>query len=158
MGRLFPTYLIAQPHHPTRRGHGDETAGNESLHTTLLCGLGEGNLILLLSGADAANDDINLCQQLDELLLGRLQVTLADLDAPFLEFNHGGLVYGSGADESVDFLEPEIESQRWVVFLLFGANFIVTERDRESVDECEYSVRKSKGTYKRAILDKTVGD
>jgi hypothetical protein len=59
---------------------------------------------LLLCRADTADDDIDLGQDFDELLLGGLQVTLADFDSSFLELLNGGLVYGDGADEGVNVL------------------------------------------------------
>lgn len=104
-GGILSSYLVAQPHHTTGRCRGDETTGNKPLHVHLLRGLGEGDLVLLLRGADAADDDIDAVQRFDELLLGRLQVTFANFDPSFLQSQNGGFVGGRGADETDDFLQ-----------------------------------------------------
>jgi hypothetical protein len=62
---------------------------------------------LLLCRADTADDDIDLSQNFNELLLGRLQVAFADLDSSLLELLDGRLVYGNGADEGVNILYDE---------------------------------------------------
>lgn len=59
---------------------------------------------MLLRRANTTDDDIDLGQDFNELLLGRLQITLADLDSSLLELLNGGLVNGNGADKGMNVL------------------------------------------------------
>lgn len=99
----FP-YLVAQPHHPTRWCYRDKPTGDESFHADLLRSLGQRDLILLLSGTNTANDDIDFGQRFDKVFLRSLQVTVADLHPAFLQFVDGGLGDRGGADKSEDLL------------------------------------------------------
>lgn len=98
------TYLISQPHDSTGRGDRDETAGNETLDANLLCGFGERDLVLLLSRADTADDNVDTLESIGEGLFGALEVAFADLDTSFLQRDDGGFLDGSVTDESVEFL------------------------------------------------------
>lgn len=101
---MVVSYLVAQPHHAAWWCHGDETARNEPLDAHPLRGLGQGNLILLLGGADTADDDIDVGQRFDEMLLGGLQVAFANPHPALLQLDDGGLVDRGRADESEDLL------------------------------------------------------
>lgn len=98
------THLVTQPHDAAGGRDGDETTGNESLDADPLRSLGQGNLVLLLGGADTADDDIDVVQRFNELLLGSLQVAFADLHPAFLQLRDGGLGDGDWADKGEDLL------------------------------------------------------
>lgn len=92
-------YLVTQPHHTTGGCNGDETTGNESLDADFLRRLGQRDLVLLLSRADTADDDIDLGQRLDQLLLACLQVAFPDGNTTILQSDNSGLVNGDRANE-----------------------------------------------------------
>lgn len=102
---MLATYLVSQPHDATRRCDRDETARNETLHTGLLRSLGQRDLVLLLCGADAADDDVDTLDDMEKSLFGTLEIAFADLDTTFLQGDDGGFLDGSGTDESMQFLE-----------------------------------------------------
>lgn len=104
----WPTYLIPQPHDPTWRGDRDETAGNKPLNTSLLRGLGEGDLVLLLCGTDTADDNVDTGEGIGQSLFGALEVAFTDLNTTVLQGEDGRFLNGSGTHESVQFLRGGI--------------------------------------------------
>lgn len=101
---LVVSYLVTQPHHPTRGSYRDKSTRNESFDADLLRGLGQRNLILLLRGTNTTDDDIDLGQRFDEMLLGSLQIAFADMYPPILQLDDSGLGNRGGTDESDDLL------------------------------------------------------
>lgn len=101
---FLQTYLIAKPHNASRRSHGDEATGHESLDARSLGGFGQWDLIVLLGRPDTADHHLNVGQSLDQFLLGGLQVALADLDPAFLQPGDRRLVGGDGTDERIHLL------------------------------------------------------
>ena len=104
----WQTYLVPQPHDPTWRRDRDETAGNETLHTRLLRGLGEGDLVLLLCGTDTTDDNVDTGEGIGQGLFGALEVAFTDLDTTILQGEDGRFLNGSGTHESVQFLRGGI--------------------------------------------------
>lgn len=100
----WQTYLIPQPHDTTWRGDRDETAGDKTLNTSLLCGLGEGDLILLLCGTDTADDNVDTGEGIGQGLFGALEVAFTDLNTTVLQGEDGRFLNRSGTHEGVQFL------------------------------------------------------
>lgn len=105
-----PTYLISQPHDAPRRAHGDETAGDKSLHTSPFGSLCQGDLILLLSRANAADDNVDVIDSIHQFLLGRFQITLANADTTILEGQKGRFMDRLGPYKSIYLLERKEEA------------------------------------------------
>lgn len=90
--RVSISYLIAQPHDTAGRCDGDETTRDEPLDTDFLGRLGQRDLVLLLGGADTADNDFDVGESFNQVLLGRLQVAFADLNPALLQLPDGGFV------------------------------------------------------------------
>lgn len=85
------THLVSEPHNSPRWSHRDETARDKSLDPSLLRGFGQGDLILLLRGTDAANHDVDAGKRLAERILRAFQVASADFDSSLLQLLGGRL-------------------------------------------------------------------
>jgi hypothetical protein len=123
-------YLVSEPHNPTRWCHRDETTWNESLDTGFLRCVGDGDLILLLSRSDTANDDIDIGERLFEFLLGRFQITFTDVYSLVLQGENRWFLSRAGSNKGVNFLYGGESQKRWIfLFSLPRSNSIANGDD-----------------------------
>lgn len=87
------SHSITKPHDASRRDRAKE-AGHEPPDAGLLGGRGEGYLIPESLVVERRDEDVDARQELDELILGSLEVHPDDLDASVLEGLGFGFVLG----------------------------------------------------------------